>query len=288
MISNTIDEVARNNEASECAASSRFTQRILFRGRRDEGEDGGVEGGAGDGPEDEDTEFIAEGLGGRSSASSSNFSQCPLELGVVQTQSGSVKAGNFLAGIAAGLNQQTVTGVGTSIYDNRYATTLGGELCETALNQANEPFSLGASGGWNSTINPKYYILQQNRLLQATDAELRGALDGLYIGLRMSTLLQTYSDLRVSQMIDMYYSPFEKGIFNSSFKACNRNTLYSDLIDSTVLRTEVATFMAVLNKAAVGEVSVSPSAITLFSESVVTAMESYLSKFCIDNNSFNI
>lgn len=281
MISNTIDEVVRSNEVTECAASSRYTQRILSRSRRDEGEDGGVEGGAGDGPGDEDTEFIAEGIMGRSSAISSNVSQCPLEVGVILTQSGTVKAGNFLIGIAAGLNQQTVTGVGTSIYDNRYATTLAGELCETALNQAITPFSVGAAGGWNSTINPKYYILQTNRLLQATDAELRGALDGLYIGLRMSTLLASYSDLRVSQMIDMYYSPFEKGIFNSSFKACNRNTLYSDLINSAELQTQVETFMPVLNNAAVGGVSVEPEAFAVFSASVVTSFESYLSKLFI-------
>lgn len=283
MISNTIDEVARANEATECALSSRYTQRILSRRRRDEGEDGGVEGGAGGGSEDQDTEFVAEGIMGRSSALSSNFSQCPLELGVILTQSGTVKAGNFLAGIAAGLNQQTVTGVGTDVYDNRFATTLAGELCETALNQAIEPFSLGAAGGWNSTINPKYYILQSNRLLQATDAEIRGALDGLYIGLRMDTLLATYSDLRVSQIIDMYYSPYEKGIFNTSFKACNRNTLYSDLVNSSELQVQVQTFMAVLNNAAIGQVSVSPDAFELFSTSVVTSLESYLSKFFIEN-----
>lgn len=151
-------------------------------------------------------------------------------------------------------------------------------MCEASLYQATQDVSLGASGGWNSTINPKYFFLQNNNNLQATDAELRGALDGLYIGLKMSSLTSTFSDLKISQIFDMYYSPYEKGIFDSSFKACNRNILYTEMTTSDTMRTQLLNFMPVLNEGAIAGVSLSNASFEVFTNAGISVFETYLRK----------
>ncbi|XP_019765142.1 uncharacterized protein LOC109540976 [Dendroctonus ponderosae] len=264
LISNTIADMQRENEALECSRSSRYTLRIHHRRRRED-------------DDTEDTELVNQDSGGNlgllSTNVARNLSQCPIELGVVQTQSGTIKAGNVLAGIAAGLNPQTV---GNGTVDNRYAATIIGELAEASLYQADPTISLGASGGWNSTINPKYFFLQNNNLLQATDAELRGALDGLYISLRMTNLTSAFADLKISQIIDMYYSPYDKGVFDSSFKACNRNILYTEMTTSETMRTQLLNFMPLLNTAALSGISLTRDAFEVLSNSSISAFGSYL------------
>ncbi|XP_066254933.1 uncharacterized protein [Euwallacea similis] len=266
LISNTIDNRRRDNEATECAKAARYTARIT----RDvkEGEEN-TEG---------DTELISQDsvVGVSSAAVSTNMSTCPIELGVIQTQSGAVKAGNVLAGIATGLNQEYITNENSSTYDNRYASTIAGELCETILSQATDPIELGNSGGWNSSINPKYFFLQSNAPLQTTDAELRGALDGLYLGLKMNSLTSAYSDLRISQLIDMYYSPYEKGILDGSLKGCNRSILYTDLTTSDEMTTQLVNYMGVLFNYGIARVSLVPSAFQQLSKAAVTALNTRL------------
>ncbi|CAG9759964.1 unnamed protein product [Ceutorhynchus assimilis] len=270
LISNTIDDLKRDNESLECSRSSRYTSRIFMRRRRNVREDL------------ENTELINQDVaGGRLAANlGRNVSQCPIESGVVYSQFGTMKAGNVLAGIATGLNQENIQ---NGLVDNRYASTIIGELCEASLFQANPDVSLGASGGWNSTINPKYFFLQNNNLLQATDAELRGALDGLYLGLKMSNFTSTFSDIRISQLIDMYYSPFEKGVFDSSFKACNRNVLYTTMTSTETMRTQLYNFMPVLNLAAISGVSLSNASFETFSNSGISAFNTYLPKMVTDD-----
>lgn len=64
-----------------------------------------------------------EGFGSRSiSGSTNDVSQCPTELGVVYTNHGTIKAGQVLAGIATGFNNETVSGS-----NNRYASTIAGK-----------------------------------------------------------------------------------------------------------------------------------------------------------------
>lgn len=109
MISNTIDDFRRPNESSECSKSARFTSRIITRREAE--------------PTNSDAESLSNinPHGSAAAQINSNISQCPIELGVTYTQFGAVKTGDVLAGIAAGLNQETVDGV-----DNRYAGTLVG------------------------------------------------------------------------------------------------------------------------------------------------------------------
>lgn len=261
MISNTIDDIRRDNEATECSRSSRYTSRY----RRDTETNEDID----------NTELVNSDpvLGVLSSNLAGNVSQCPIELGVVYSQYGTIKAGDVLAGIAAGMNQQTLR---NGLVDNRYAATLIGELCEASLYQATENVALGASGGWNSTIDPKYFFLQNNNNLQATDAELRGALDGLYIALRMSTLTSAFADLKMSQILDMYYSPYEKGVFDSSFKACNRNILYTEMTSSETMRSQLLNFMPVLKPAAISGTSLNNDSFEILANSGVAAFERFL------------
>ncbi|XP_030755896.1 uncharacterized protein LOC115882163 [Sitophilus oryzae] len=262
MISNTIDDYKRLNEQSECARSARYTSRS--RRKRD-------------GEEEEsnpDAEPIPNtfGVGGVIEQLSSNTSQCPIELGVTYSQFGAIKTGDVLAGIAAGLNQQTVN----NVVDNRYAATLVGELAEAAAYQVQPNISLGASGGWNSTINPKYFFLQSNNNLQATDAELRGALDGLYMALRMDSWTSTFTDLKISQIIDMYYSPYEKGVLEDSLKACNRNILFTELVSQDTLNDQLLSFMPYLPTGAISGLTFVNNSYSTLSASAIPALNSYL------------
>lgn len=114
MISNTIDDLRRDNEATDCSTSARYTSRITRR-RRDVEEDS------------ENTEMVVEDarLGVLTASVPRNVSQCPIELGVVYSQFGTIKAGNVLAGISAGLNQQSIQ---SGLVDNRFAATIIGKL----------------------------------------------------------------------------------------------------------------------------------------------------------------
>ncbi|KAJ8942391.1 hypothetical protein NQ318_016639 [Aromia moschata] len=278
MISSTIDNQLRNDESSTCARSSRYTSRIL-RGRRDLEEETTevpeVPEVANDDENVGDTENVevegVEGFGVRSILASSNdVSQCPVELGVMYTNYGTVKAGQVLAGIATGLNAETVL-----TCDNRYAATISGEIAEAALVQANTTIVVGVSGGWNSTINPRYYFLQRNMLTQVTDAEIRGSLDGLYMALKMDSWRSEFQDLKVSQILDMYYTQ-NKGVFDSSFRACNRNILYTEMTTTDTLLSEILNFMGPLDEASQYGQTVSPTAYASLTNAALSSFNAYL------------
>lgn len=125
-----------------------------------------------------------------------------------------------------------------------------GELAEVALAQATEKIDIGAAGGWNSTLNPKYYFLQKSQLLQLTDAEIRGAVDGLYMASKMAEWKGKFNDLKISQLLDIYYSPYQKGLFAPDFTSCNRNKLYTSVTSNEVMQKEVLCVMKPLDDVA--------------------------------------
>lgn len=107
--------------------------------------------------EDDDYHDTARSIGdaGLIDVASTSVSQCPVENGVIRTQWGAVAAGPLITGIAAGLVQQSVTtrelialtrshsdGLHQARQqttplnvDNRWASTLSGDLAEVALIQ---------------------------------------------------------------------------------------------------------------------------------------------------------
>lgn len=85
-----------------------------------------------------------------------------------------------------------------------------GDLAEAVLIQGTErgnpTISIGATGYWNSTQAPKYFMLRNRVNIEITDPEIRGDIDGYVLGSTLNTPLATYSSLKLSQLLDMYYS----------------------------------------------------------------------------------
>lgn len=87
-----------------------------------------------------------------------------------------------------------------------------GDLAEAALIQGSErgsttSVSIGTAGGWNSTQASRYFMLQSRNNVQMTDPEIRGDVDGFVLGRDILTILNVNNALRLSQLLDMYYSP---------------------------------------------------------------------------------
>lgn len=85
-------------------------------------------------------------------------------------------------------------------------------MAEAALIQGSErgsgtSVSIGAAGGWNSTQARRFLMLQSRNNIQMTDPEIRGDVDGFVLGTLIQSALNTYNNLKLSQVLDMYYSP---------------------------------------------------------------------------------
>ncbi|XP_031629930.1 uncharacterized protein LOC116345041 [Contarinia nasturtii] len=229
---------------------------------------------------------------------SNAISQCPVENGVVRTTWGAVAAGPLIAGIAAGMVQQNVATrelllltrnyahrhrhqqqIQLSV-DNRWAATLSGDLSEVTLLQApiasRRDISVGASGAWNSTTVPHWYFLTQRERLEMTDAEIRGGIDGLVLGLHIAEWRRQTSQLKLSQLLDMYYSM--RGVFSSSFRSCNRRELFKNYVQRNQLQSQTIAFSSVLDPEMQLEVTLSNESIKSFSTSSTEALISYVEK----------
>lgn len=233
---------------------------------------------------------------------SNAVSQCPVENGVIHTLSGAVSAGTLIAGIAAGIVQQNVatrellllTRIQARnrhhgrqqqqpqqpqiplIVDNRWAATLAGDLAEVALLQApiRTNVNVGASGAWNSTAIPQWYFLSQRERLEMTDAEIRGGIDGLVIAMKINEWRNQASQLRLSQIIDMYYS--QRGIFSSNVKACQRRSLFNEVAPIDRLQVQTTAFSTVLDREMQLRVTLSSTAIRNFANTAAQALTSYV------------
>lgn len=152
---------------------------------------------------------------------SDQLSACPVENGVIRTKWGAISGGALIAGIAAGLEPQTVSikqvlgtksqnvNVNLNI-DNRWAATLAGNLAEIVLQQTPmvgvNALNVGAPGSWNSTTIPKWYFLSKKEHLEMTDAEIRGGLDGLILATYLNNWKNDITSVKLSQLLRMYYS----------------------------------------------------------------------------------
>lgn len=50
-------------------------------------------------------------------------------------------------------------------------------------------------------------MLQSRLNLEMTDPEIRGDVDGFVVGSTLTSTLGVYSSIKLSQLLDMYYSP---------------------------------------------------------------------------------
>lgn len=101
----------------------------------------------------------------------------------------------------------------------------------------NEKISIGVNGMWNSSAMPRWYFLKSNQKLQFTTAEIRGDIDGLILANEIEALYSKVPTLRLSQILDLYYSP--RGLFNPAIRACNRKTLFQTIIPKPIISAQV-------------------------------------------------
>ncbi|XP_053657783.1 uncharacterized protein LOC128706865 [Anopheles marshallii] len=222
---------------------------------------------------------------------SNAISACPVENGVIYTPWGSVMAGTVLAGIAAGLEPQTVQlrdlvsrsdqyrsrQVQSIRVDNRWAATLSGDLAEVSLlhvPSAGNNVQVGAAGAWNRTVAPRWYFLSQRENLQMTDSEIRAGIDGLLLATNIAEWRSRANNLRLSQLLDMYYS--HRGVFNDTVRSCNRRDLFTTVAPMQQLREQTVAFSTVLDKEMQMPFTITQDAIMQFSDRSTDALANYI------------
>lgn len=156
-----------------------------------------------------------------------------------------------------------------------------GDLSEAALHQGSrtDTISIGAAGGWNSTTVPRHYYIQQKENWETTDADIRGGLDGLILALNIDSWSNSASSLKVSQILDLYYSP--RGVFNSSLRACNRKNLQTTVAPSEILTPQTVAFNDLLNREARLDGTLTSSVLITIGEKAVENFLNYLRKYSI-------
>lgn len=99
--------------------------------------------------------------------------------------------------------------------------------------------SIGATGFWNSSIRPAvFYVSNKRGLFDATRAEIIGSIDGLVIAKNLPLWMENFDSLRLSQILDMYYS--NRGVsFNKNIKACDRGRNFIHIAPGTIIEEEV-------------------------------------------------
>ncbi|XP_046673262.1 uncharacterized protein LOC124362633 [Homalodisca vitripennis] len=230
---------------------------------------------------------------------------CPLENGVVYTRYGAIKMGLVLGGIAAGLQSQSVsrrnlilvakanslrgrqfnfprlytTDTNPNI-SNIWAATLSGEVAEVALLQGplrNSQMRVGLNGGWNDSVLPRYYFLNEDNKDAMTDTDIRGSIDGLILG----SNAQTWSNqmggagrMKLSQLLDMYYS--ERGVLNSNVRACQRITQFNSMFTPDQIFQQSYAFSGVLELELPPAVNVEDAGLQTFNSMAVQKLISYV------------
>ncbi|XP_051162873.1 uncharacterized protein LOC127282583 isoform X2 [Leptopilina boulardi] len=133
--------------------------------------------------------------------------------------------------------------------DNIWAASLAGELAEVVVYQGPifaSSMSIGATGFWNSSISPSIFYLSNKRgIFDATRAEIIGSIDGLIIAKNLPMWMENFNSLRLSQILDMYYS--NRGIsFNRNIKACERGRNFIHIAPGTIIEEETFAFSKLL------------------------------------------
>ncbi|XP_075971881.1 uncharacterized protein LOC142973766 [Anticarsia gemmatalis] len=167
---------------------------------------------------------------------------------------------------------------------NIWVATLAGDLAEVIVNQGprvgsvSQNMAIGSSNRWNDTLLPReHYIFPQNSSVidwHFTDAEILAGIDGLILAKHIPTWVAQRRTLRLSQIIDMYYS--NDGVsFDPSIKACNRRILFNNMFNSSDLFTEASRFAYVLSLRQI-TVYVGVEEMERITNAAVTAFVNYL------------
>ncbi|CAL7941711.1 unnamed protein product [Xylocopa violacea] len=129
----------------------------------------------------------------------------------------------------------------TARVDNIWLTTVAGELAEMVVYQGpllGNNMTLGATGFWDNIIRPTtYYLKSSYEKFDATRAELLGGIDGMIIASYLPTWIQDFYSLRLSQILEMYYS-YEGVTFNTNVKGCARSQTFLSAVPKTILNEQ--------------------------------------------------
>lgn len=118
--------------------------------------------------------------------------------------------------------------------DPLYAVTLADLWAVSSIPKPGKPFDLkmlGDNGRWTDTMCPTTFQLDRPNSIRFTTAELIGGLDGFSLGLLRRKLLSLRKNLRLSDMLKMYYS---KAGFRPQFaevSVCNRASAINSQLD---------------------------------------------------------
>ncbi|KAF4528727.1 hypothetical protein B566_EDAN008994 [Ephemera danica] len=230
---------------------------------------------------------------------SGQVSRCPIEEGALWTPWGAVAGSSLIGGLAAALNPQRVrvaelkrhrTRLETNpdAVDSVWGSTLSGDLAEVAIYQGpRAPDStflrMGPGGSWNDSALPRMIYFDpwidtdgvqggwEQESWDITEAEMRGGIDGLVLGTHLPGWLERQGSLRLSQVLDMYYS--ERGMaMDTAKRACRRKDLNAETVVESTLTQQTDSFARVLYDH-VGSVPIAPAQLTIF---VNNAVDAYL------------
>ncbi|CAB3239919.1 unnamed protein product [Arctia plantaginis] len=175
---------------------------------------------------------------------------------------------------------------------NIWVATLAGDLAEVVVNQGPrvgavaQNMSIGTNSRWNDTLLPRHhYIFPPDGSIidwHFTDAEMLAGIDGLILAQYVPKWVEQRRTLRLSQVLDMYYS--NDGVsFEPTVRACNRRTLFNNLFNSTDLVTEASKFAYVLSLRQI-TVYMPVQEMERITNAAVTAFDNYLSAFLRQNH----
>lgn len=96
------------------------------------------------------------------------------------------------------------------------------------------------------------------------------------MGLNIEQWRGQSSQVRLSQLLDMYYS--QRGIFSTAMRSCNRRDLFSKYVQPDTLLAQTIAFSTVLDREMQLQVTLSNEGIRTFSSSAVEALTQYIGK----------
>lgn len=140
--------------------------------------------------------------------------------------------------------------------------------------QWDREITVGAAGAWNSTTVPHWYFLSQRERLEMTDAEIRGGVDGLAIAMNIAEWRRDISQMRLSQLLDMYYS--NHGILSPKFRSCNRRELFNEYAQPQQLQIQTVAFSTVLDREMQLRVTLTNRNIEQYSTTAAEALVKYM------------
>ncbi|CAH0561910.1 unnamed protein product [Brassicogethes aeneus] len=182
--------------------------------------------------------------------SSDTTINCQYKMGTVKSNWGPISPGQLIIGIASAMEQSDVsfqqlrkvflfkmkTLGSTSDKISLWSSTIAGDLAMVILSQMSLNLEIGDEGFWNDTALPRRYYL--NSVANLTEGDILGGIDATIIALNIQKWVKQINSLRLSQVIDMYYST--RGVtFDNTIHSGNRASTINFLRQSVNLENQV-------------------------------------------------